>query len=349
MMKEQLKSGESVHIVDDIAVSLAGAISRGTDMPEFQESVRIALEIAAAIAKALDKGHGIKTEPQVTEVLKTNGKELGITFRTEESNVAPTIYPMQMLESGMTMAEVVQRASNSVYEGIRHGVELPTLTPEEARKHIRLVLVNTAQNQEMLNKAPHFDVAGGELSAVPRWQINEEASFLVTNQLCSSIGITGDEALALGQKNVEGMDFQVQSMSDMLREMMGDDMFDMMMPDPGPEMLVVTSPNKVQGSAALLDEKTMGAVHDRLGGDFVVLPSSIHEVICLPIKGDMSPDDLRDMVQSVNAGQVAPQERLSDQVFTCDGHKLTVVGETFKQEQTVDAGMKMNQSICMAM
>lgn len=330
-----------VEIVGDVAVMISGTIARGADMPEVQDAVRIAVKLAAAVAKELEQKHGIKTQPEVHEVLKTNGSQLGITFRGEGEAVAPTVYPGQLMADGKTFGEAVQEAVRTVSYGLQHGVEMPNLTAEEARQHIRLVLVNTEQNEEMLSKTPHFDVAGGELAAVPRWYIDDNASFLVTDSICSMVGITGDEALAMGQKNVEAMDFKIQSMTDIMRELMPSDMYDMMPPMDGPEMIVVSSPSRIQGAAALLDEKTMEAVHERVGGDFVVLPSSIHEVICIPADDTMSPDELRAMVREVNGTQVAPDERLSDQVFRCDGHKLTVLGETMNVEQAVDTGMKM--------
>ncbi len=55
--------------------------------------------------------------------------------------------------------------------------------------------------------------------------------------------------------------------------------------------------------------------------------------ICIPITPDMSAEDLRTMVREVNGSQVSPEERLSDEVFKCDGSKLTVVGESFKMDE----------------
>ena len=45
------------------------------------------------------------------------------------------------------------------------------------------------------------------------------------------------------------------------------------------------------------------------------MPSSIHETILLPATGDMDVDYLIDMVRSVNATEVSPEEILSDNVY----------------------------------
>ena len=58
-------------------------------------------------------------------------------------------------------------------------------------------------------------------------------------------------------------------------------------------------------------------------------------------KDDMKPEDMRAMVRDVNMGQVAPEERLSDQVFWYDGQRLSVAGEAFETEvPAMDARME---------
>ena len=62
----------------------------------------------------------------------------------------------------------------------------------------------------------------------------------------------------------------------------------------------------------------MEDISQKLGGDFIVLPSSIHEVIGLSADVEMDRRDLEAMVQDVNAGEVAPEDRLSDHVYMYD-------------------------------
>ena len=49
-----------------------------------------------------------------------------------------------------------------------------------------------------------------------------------------------------------------------------------------------------------------------------MLPSSINEILLVPDNGDMTADALRDMVKDVNAKEVSPEERLSDNVYHYD-------------------------------
>ena len=58
-----------------------------------------------------------------------------------------------------------------------------------------------------------------------------------------------------------------------------------------------------------------------LGGDFFVLPSSIHEVLLYQDDGTIGRKDLEDMVRSINQTEVAPADRLSDFVYHYDSRE----------------------------
>ena len=49
--------------------------------------------------------------------------------------------------------------------------------------------------------------------------------------------------------------------------------------------------------------------------DLIILPSSVHEVILLPVQKEFDRDTLKQMVTDVNATQVDAQEVLSDGVY----------------------------------
>ena len=84
------------------------------------------------------------------------------------------------------------------------------------------------------------------------------------------------------------------------------------------KLFVLTNNQKLNGAAALLDEKMMEQIAERVGNDFYILPSSVHEVLIVPKEAGMDFKDLEAMVQEVNATQVAPQDKLSDHVYQYD-------------------------------
>ena len=79
-------------------------------------------------------------------------------------------------------------------------------------------------------------------------------------------------------------------------------------------MCVFSSRSKVYGASILLYQKYFEDVAARLNDDLYIMPSSIHELICIPAAG-FDPDDLRTIVREINSMQVAPEEVLSDNVY----------------------------------
>ena len=59
-------------------------------------------------------------------------------------------------------------------------------------------------------------------------------------------------------------------------------------------------------------------LHDfarRIGSDFYILPSSVHEVLLIPADNQISMSTLSSMVRDVNSSQLAREEILSDHVY----------------------------------
>ncbi len=92
-----------------------------------------------------------------------------------------------------------------------------------------------------------------------------------------------------------------------------------------PSMYVLTNAEKMNGANSILDPKTMEDISEKVGGDFYILPSSLHEVIILPDSPDMDKDVLEQMVRDINAGEVAPEDRLSDHVYMYDSVEKEIV------------------------
>lgn len=57
---------------------------------------------------------------------------------------------------------------------------------------------------------------------------------------------------------------------------------------------------------------------ERVGGDFYILPSSIHEILLVKDDETFDINRLEDMVKEVNETQVAPEDLLTDSVYHYD-------------------------------
>lgn len=109
---------------------------------------------------------------------------------------------------------------------------------------------------------------------------------------------------------------EVISMREMMAEMWGVDIDSL---PAEPAQAIVTNKERMFGAINIYNEDCIKQVQDILGTkNFYVLPSSIHEVICVPTEG-IEIDDLLKMVTEINQTQVRPEERLGDFVLYYDG------------------------------
>ena len=79
--------------------------------------------------------------------------------------------------------------------------------------------------------------------------------------------------------------------------------------------LVLTTKGMVNGAAALFYPGVMGKIAALAGGDYYVLPSSVHELIILPAAAPLDLAALEETVKMANETCVPPQEVLSDHVY----------------------------------
>lgn len=111
-------------------------------------------------------------------------------------------------------------------------------------------------------------------------------------------------------------DPEVISMREMMANMWGVDIDSL---PAEPAQAIVTNKARMFGAINIYDEDCIKQVQEILGTkNFYVLPSSIHEVICVPTEG-IEIDDLLKMVTEVNQTQVRPEEQLGDFVLYYDG------------------------------
>ena len=95
-------------------------------------------------------------------------------------------------------------------------------------------------------------------------------------------------------------------------------------------MLVVTNKQKQNGASAIFYPTILEKMAKKLGGDLVILPSSIHETIVFKApKAKTEIQGLVSMVREVNNSVVYDEEILSESVYLYDHEtkELTQFGE----------------------
>ena len=91
-------------------------------------------------------------------------------------------------------------------------------------------------------------------------------------------------------------------------------------------MYVATNEQCSLGAAVMRYPDFWEKVRGMIRGDFYILPSSIHEVLLIPVDEDVSAWDMRQVVETVNHQIVSDEEILSNHVYRYlyDSYKLII-------------------------
>lgn len=82
---------------------------------------------------------------------------------------------------------------------------------------------------------------------------------------------------------------------------------------------ILTNGRKHYGASEILDRSTLREIADNIGDHFIVLPSSVHEVIIIASCQNSNYTELADMVREINATEVSVEDYLSDHVYVYTG------------------------------
>ena len=282
----------------------------------------------------------------VAPVNKVNKTKDAMMVRLhEDTEVAPTMYlddAYERYKETDDLNGVLKELADAYAEHIEKGREigLPKLTKEYVSGNVVMAMVNTESNQALLSDKPHREV--NDCSVIYRLLIDQSgdgmATTIVTDKLAEAVGMDEQELFMRASENTKKLlPTRIRSMNEIIMDMMvgegmprdmAEDMVGSM--EPGDvKMWVITNEKGINGAVNMLYDENLHGLSEKLGDDLYVLPSSVHEVICVPASMG-TPEELQAMVQEVNMTAVSLEERLSNQVYHYDSNlrKLTMATDT---------------------
>lgn len=237
---------------------------------------------------------------QVKEVTKNGVPKIGIMLPTE-TKVSPVVYIDDYYENGRTIEEAIDMVrgfEGSCPAGYNEEIFDVIYDYENVKDKIRVHLYNKEVGGDIKTTAKKYGFP--DLILVPYIEgIVKNGSIKVTKELLEKWGITKEKLIRDGIKN---LDYEVMGMMEMLFGVK----------EENPQMWVVTNKEKCYGAASIIAAKKELA--KRFPDGYIVLPSSIHEVIIVS-KDIGEGSELLNMVKEINATVVSPEDKLSDNVY----------------------------------
>ena len=270
-------------------------------------------------------------KPLISQVEKVNSTLHAIGVKDDNTSAFPTIYINDMykdyqngadLETILTAAcDVIARAYNEAL-----GINVSDILAN-ASDNIFFMLINTEQNQSLLNSMPHRPFH--DLTIIYKIMVKIDKNGLqaipITKGLATELKMTEEQLFECAKNNTRRLfPPTVKTINDAMRKVflsmgMTEDFINKVLDrmSPEPNMWIISNASCINGASSILYENELHELAEKMESNLYILPSSIHEVVV--ISAEMgNPEDLALMVAKINVSEVPLEDRLSNQVYHYD-------------------------------
>lgn len=237
-----------------------------------------------------------------TAIEKCMEEPIEVRFCTISKINRPEVKAMTILRSGENASPAIEL--EPYYEEFQNGVDMDSIAEkivslykkagrsgkqdvsfytdfEQARDHIVCRLVNYEMNCGLLETVPYLRYH--DLALVYCYQMGNEmlgmGSILVRNEHLEAWGISPFQLHAVAVKNTKGKSYCLTPVCAVLGNVLGFE-------KPQEEeslAYVLTNEEMCYGAVNIYFSDTLREVSSQIGGDYYVLPSSLHECMIVPV------------------------------------------------------------------
>lgn len=280
-------------------------------------------EFLTEVCEQIGARIGEDADLQMREMPRNNGTHYdGLVILRPGRNISPAIYLTPYYHrylEGVALEDIYEDILSAYRRRLpEEDFDTGMFTSfERVRSRLVMRLIHYGRNEEMLKDVPHcrFHDLAITFCCLLRADADNQASILVHNEHRKLWGVDSLALLAEAQANSPVLlPPQITPFSDLLPEL--------------PElaeacgievpMYVATNRCRTNGAGVILYEGQLAAVSALLGADLIILPSSVHEVILLPVQDDSGLAECSHMVREVNETQLADEDVLSDHAYYYD-------------------------------
>ena len=281
-------------------------------------------EFSLALTTLVNAKLGDNYEVSNTKITKNNGNRLhGINVKCSGKNVSPTFYVDDLYDQYENGEISFEECFEKIVREVRKTFDnLPDLHLEQfndfskVKDKILYKLINTAANEELLKDVPYETV--NDLSKIFFVNVSEkvgEMAFTIRNEHMSAWGITAEDISSAADANMPQMGGETfMSLAHMINQLNEIQIIDER-EDTESTTFVLSNRDRVFGAAAALYTGEIQRLAERREADIYIIPSSIHEVLLLVDSEETDAEDIKKTILDVNEAQVAPEERLSNNLY----------------------------------
>lgn len=297
------------------------------DMEQFAENIREKIEQQGQFEKV-----------SLQNILKNNGvMRCGLLLHSSENNLIPTIYLESFYEkfkNGVSVEEIIREILEIYREEAGDTVNLSFFREfENVKDRICMRLINREKNCELLKDIPYIEFL--DLAVCFYYAYNDTVlgpgSILIHNSHMGMWNCSRKMLFELAKVNtLRIFPARLLTMEEVLGEIIaecpGRETKERLksQPNGGVDMCIISNNRRIYGAVSLIYLKWLDMAADRFGGDFYILPSSVHETIAVPMNGDKGVEGLRAIVKDVNDNQMEREDILSYNVYIYHRDKRSI-------------------------
>lgn len=204
----------------------------------------------------------------------------------------------------------------------------PFLNYDSIRQDIVYRLINTERNTALLEDIPHMEFL--DLSIVFHCMVSQEetgyATILVHNVHMKLWDVSVEELHQAAKENTPRiMPYELKSMTEVLCEITEAENpeeydYDRCMEEfaDSVPMYVLTNQKMIDGASCMLYPDLIREISDSAGSSLFIIPSSVHEVLILPVENTEEGEEVKSMIREINDTQTEPGEILSYSLYYYD-------------------------------
>ncbi|MDD4111750.1 MAG: DUF5688 family protein [Herbinix sp.] len=286
------------------------------------------------VTDRMGQGYNIR----LFKVMKNNALELdSLVVLKEGENIAPNIYLNAYYDSyieGTPLTEILDRLC-MVYSNCAIPIVQPDFeySLELMRSYIFFRLVSLERNKKLLTQVPHFKYLDLALTFHCLVRSEEEGigTIRITNEHIETWGISCDELRELAEENTKRLFPPViKTMGEVIQGLLykdeDEEILDFMSKDEDIyPMYILTNQKGINGASCMIYKDVIKEFAQLIKSDIYILPSSIHEIILIPLEGSEDKERFKRMVIDINSSQVPADEVLSDSVYMYSLEKDAIV------------------------
>lgn len=289
-------------------------------------------EFVCAVEKKINEEENGGIRACIYTAKKNNGVEkTGVVIMIPDVNISPTIYLEEFYERFIRgeSLECIVAGILRFYESVKfdRSWDVSGLTDYNTLKSkVVFKIVNTEKNKELLKRVPHKKML--DLSIVYYLLLEAgptgTATMLIYEEHIRKWNITKEELNEAAFENVKKLlPVQFFPVSLAIEELIHPAMRrkvnlleeDDIKNKAREPMYVLTNVLRSFGAACVVYPEILHKIGEFIGGDYYILPSSVHEVIVVPLTIGMGLSEMSEMVNEINFTQVEEEEILSDHAY----------------------------------